>query len=184
MRACMPSRKPLSCSCRSTTAAKAFIAEARGNDRTPLKSDEIDQIEAMRVVAHARLKEYDIVLDPARSELAALDEIDDVWCRAMFDNVPVVQDNSCPAGEMFFLSTSEVAVRVMPVAVPEEYDFETGTLAVSGDPEYQFGDGQTEINCKLNELAMTGDAYNMQLITYLQLEVTRPNSCGILGDLS
>ncbi len=73
----------------STTAAKAFIAEARGNDRTPLKSDEIDQIEAMRVVAHARLKEYDIVLDPARSELAALAEIDDVWCRAMFDNVPV-----------------------------------------------------------------------------------------------
>ena len=138
----------------------------------------------------AQFNEYGLLTQPQRflSQNVNLRgqtiELDAGFNFLMFDNVPVVQDNSCPAGQMFFLSTSEVAVRVMPVAVPEEYDFETGTLAVSGDPEYQFGDGQTEINCKLNELAMTGDAYNMQLITYLQLEVTRPNSCGILGDLS
>jgi hypothetical protein len=48
----------------STAAAKAFIADARENDLTP------------------------IVLDPERSELAGLAEIDGIWCRAMFDNVP------------------------------------------------------------------------------------------------
>jgi len=71
----------------STKEAKAFIAAARDAGQTPLKADECEQIEAMREVAHARLREHGIVLDPARSELAAVAQVDGVWCRAMFDNV-------------------------------------------------------------------------------------------------
>lgn len=72
----------------STTAAKAFIAAQRDAGRTPLKADECDQIEIMREVAHARLAEHGIVLNPERSELAAITQVDGIWCRAMFDNVP------------------------------------------------------------------------------------------------
>lgn len=71
----------------STTEAKAFIANARDRGLTPLKEDEVDQIEAMRRVVHARLVEYGITLKPERSELVALAEIDGIWCRAMLDNV-------------------------------------------------------------------------------------------------
>lgn len=72
----------------STAAAKAFIADARASGLTPIKEDEIEQVEAMRDIAHARLAGYGITLDPTRSELSAFAEIDGAWCRAMFDNVP------------------------------------------------------------------------------------------------
>ncbi|WP_236036414.1 PD-(D/E)XK nuclease-like domain-containing protein [Rhizorhabdus histidinilytica] len=72
----------------STAAAKSFIADARDRGLTPLKADEVEQIEAMRDIAHARLHEYGIEIDPDRSELCAVTKIDDVWCRAMFDHVP------------------------------------------------------------------------------------------------
>ena len=72
----------------STKEAKAFILNARASGRTPLKSEEVDQVEAMRAAAVAKLNSYGIHLDPARSELAAFAEIDGVWCRALFDNAP------------------------------------------------------------------------------------------------
>ena len=72
----------------STAAAKAFIADARANGLIPLKGEEVAQIEAMRVAAVSKLNEYGITLDPTRSELAALADVDGVWCRAMFDNAP------------------------------------------------------------------------------------------------
>ncbi len=72
----------------STKEAKAFIADTRTRGAIPLKAAEVAQIEAMRDAARAKLAEYSITLDPGRSELAAFAEIDGVWCRAMFDNVP------------------------------------------------------------------------------------------------
>lgn len=72
----------------STAAAKAFIAEARLRGDTPLKADEVAQVEAMRDAGRAKLATCGIYLDPARSELAALAEIDGIWCRALFDNAP------------------------------------------------------------------------------------------------
>lgn len=72
----------------STTAAKAFIADARARGLTPIKEDEVAQVERMRDIARARLAGYGITLDPERSEISAFAEIDGAWCRAMFDNVP------------------------------------------------------------------------------------------------
>jgi len=88
----------------STKEAKAFIATQREAGRVPLKGGQIEQIEAMRIVAHNRLSEFDIVLDPSRSELCAISQIDGVWCRAMFDNVPA--DPKLP---IFDLKTCEDA---------------------------------------------------------------------------
>lgn len=72
----------------STKEAKTFIADARARGLTPIKEDEVAQVEAMREVAHARLASYGITLDPDRSELSAFAQIDGSWCRAMFDNAP------------------------------------------------------------------------------------------------
>lgn len=72
----------------STKEAKAFIEATRAAGRVPLKEDEIGDIEAMRLVVHARMAEHKVVLDPERSELCAIVQIDGIWCRAMYDNVP------------------------------------------------------------------------------------------------
>jgi hypothetical protein len=88
----------------STTVAKEFVAQAREAGRTPLTADEVKQIEAMRIVAHARLAERGIVLNPDRSELSAVVQIDGVWCRAMFDNV-----DERAAGSIYDFKTCEDA---------------------------------------------------------------------------
>lgn len=72
----------------STKEAKAFIEDARRSGLTPLKAAEVDQIAAMQAKAADRLQANQIVLDPARSELVVIAEIDGTWCRAMIDNAP------------------------------------------------------------------------------------------------
>lgn len=85
-----------------TKDAKAWVAAQREAGRTPLKSDEVEQVEAMAEIAAERLAERGIVLDPARSELCGITQIDGVWCRAMFDNVP-------PDGPIYDFKTCEDA---------------------------------------------------------------------------
>jgi hypothetical protein len=72
----------------STKEAKAFIADARESGLTPLKSAEVAQIEAMRAAVVSHLSLMGIAFDPARSEVAAIGEVDGVMCRAMVDNAP------------------------------------------------------------------------------------------------
>lgn len=72
----------------STKEAKAFIAECREAGVTPLKAEEAETIQAMAAVARKRLAEMRIVLEPARSEIVALAEIDGCPVRAMIDNLP------------------------------------------------------------------------------------------------
>lgn len=85
----------------STKAAKEFIEEMRAAGRTPLKPLEVNSIREMAKACRAFLAEYridvgtgrnrmPIVLDPECSELAAFARIEDVNCRALFDNVPSV----------------------------------------------------------------------------------------------
>ena len=78
----------------STKAAKEFIAAQHDAGRIPLKADVVTQVEAMAEICHLRLAKHGIELDTARSELCAIAEIDGIYCRAMFDNVPA--DPSAP----------------------------------------------------------------------------------------
>lgn len=71
----------------STKEAKAFIADCREAGLTPLKQAEVELIEGMAAIARERLRDHGIELDPAQSELAAIAQVEGVWCRAMFDNV-------------------------------------------------------------------------------------------------
>jgi hypothetical protein len=72
----------------STKDAKAWAEEQRAEGRTPLKADDLERVDAMAQKALATLPSYGIHLDPLRSELTAVAQIDDVWCRAMIDNAP------------------------------------------------------------------------------------------------
>jgi hypothetical protein len=72
-----------------TKDAKAWVAAQREAGRTPLKADELEQVETMARIARDRLAERGITLDPARSEMCGVAQIDGAWCRAMFDNTPV-----------------------------------------------------------------------------------------------
>lgn len=72
----------------STKEAKAFIEQAREAGLTPLKEAEVAQIEAMAAVVRRALDDMGILLDPVRSEMTALAEVQGVWCRAMVDNAP------------------------------------------------------------------------------------------------
>ena len=72
----------------STKEAKAFIEDARANGLTPLKSEEVDRIGEIAASVSAKLALMGIRLDPARSELTAIAEIEGTWCRAMPDNAP------------------------------------------------------------------------------------------------
>lgn len=88
----------------STKEAKAFIASVRDAGQVPLKQAELGQIEAMRIVAHQRLGEHGITFAPEQSEIAALAQIDGVWCRAMFDNI-----DADPAKPIYDFKTCENA---------------------------------------------------------------------------
>ncbi len=72
----------------STKEAKAWAEEQRAEGRTVLKADEVDQIGDMADAVQRQLAAMGIKLDPARSEMVALAEIEGVWCRAMIDNAP------------------------------------------------------------------------------------------------
>lgn len=72
----------------STKAAKEWIEDARSRGVTPLKSDEVDQILGIAAAVSAKLRAAGIVLDPQRSEMAAVAIVDGVWCRCMVDNAP------------------------------------------------------------------------------------------------
>lgn len=88
----------------STKAAKEFIEQARMSGLTPLKAAEVDQIEAMREVAWNRMNSLGIDMNPARSEVSALAQIEGVWCRAMLDNAPLP-----PSDPIYDLKTCENA---------------------------------------------------------------------------
>lgn len=71
-----------------TKAAKEWVADARADGLTPLRPDVVDQIGAMAEATRAHLAACGVVLDPTRSEITALAEVEGVWCRARMDNAP------------------------------------------------------------------------------------------------
>lgn len=72
----------------STKEAKEFIAECRAAGVTPIKGEDAEQVRTMAAKLRPRLRDAGVTLDPDRSELAALAEIDGVCVRALIDNAP------------------------------------------------------------------------------------------------
>lgn len=72
----------------STKEAKAFIEECRARGVTPLKEEEVERVHAVARAVEDKLHLLGISMRWGDSEITAIAEIDGVWCRAMFDNLP------------------------------------------------------------------------------------------------
>lgn len=106
-----------------------------------------------------------------------------------FDGIPVIQDKNCPAGKMLFINTKHVKIKQLTDAVAQTASLTHGDEAMGnmirlhGTSEEQLNSSQTALSARVQALAMTGDAFKVQLICYPQVQVERPNCTGILGDL-
>jgi hypothetical protein len=99
-----------------------------------------------------------------------------------FDGIPVVADPNCSSGKMLFLNTKYCFIRQLPPA-QMPMGISSATIRLHGTAEEQLGQTATALTARINLLAVTGDAYKFQLILYPQLQVRRPNACGVLADL-
>lgn len=100
-----------------------------------------------------------------------------------FDGIPVVEDINHPAGKMTFLTTRHVHLKQLPHA-PDSINRSSGMVMLHGTPEEQYGVGSSQLAARIQPLAITGDAYKFQLITYPQIQVKRPQACGVIEDLA
>ncbi len=99
-----------------------------------------------------------------------------------FDGIPVVEDINCPAGKMVFLTTRYVHLKALPHG-PDAINRAAGMVNLMGTPEEQFGGGSSSLMARVQPLAITGDAFKFQLLCYPQIQVKRPQACGVIEDL-
>lgn len=99
-----------------------------------------------------------------------------------FDGIPLIADINHPAGTMTFLNTSYLKCSSVPDRAGAD-NRSPGMIALQVMPEEQLLSGSVPLQARLNPLAVTGDAYKLQMLLYPQLKLIRPNSCGVLADL-
>ena len=94
-----------------------------------------------------------------------------------YKGIPIYRDRDCPSGTLLMLNRQYVAIRVLPqvdlgtaVTIREE--------GLSGAPG-----NDTGLSARIDSLAKQGDSDKFQLVTYLQIQVRKPNACGVIGDL-
>lgn len=112
----------------STKAAKEWAEEQRAAGRTPLKAEQCAAVEAMAAATRAHLSACGIVIDPERSELSALAEIDGTWCRARIDNAPdrpVMLPGIGPRKVIIDFKTCELATPEACRRAVEGYGYDT-----------------------------------------------------------
>lgn len=99
-----------------------------------------------------------------------------------FDGIPVLEDVDAPAGDMIMLNTRYVRVLQLPDEVDSVNQGEA-MVGIAGTDEEQFGQPSRKLRARINALGKTGDFFMFQLILYPQLQVKRPNSCGMISDI-
>lgn len=98
-----------------------------------------------------------------------------------FDGIPVFQDVDM-TDVMLFLNTDYVRLRQLPDS-PQVANRAPGMVELHGMAEEQLGTAATKLRARINPLAVTGDSFKVQLVLYPQLQVERPNACGVIKDL-
>ncbi len=99
-----------------------------------------------------------------------------------FDGIPVLEDVDCTAESMLFLNTRFVRVVQLADQV-DNVNQSMSMIGLAGTPEEQLGQPTAKLTARVNPLGRDGDSYKFQLICYPQLQVRRPNSCGVIIDL-
>jgi hypothetical protein len=99
-----------------------------------------------------------------------------------FDGIPVIEDALHPANKMSFLNTRYCYITQLPFYSPQPNDM--GEVTLTGTPEEQFGAGNIKLSARIKHLAESGDVLKLQIITYPQIVVRRPNACGSITYLA
>jgi len=95
-----------------------------------------------------------------------------------YKGIPIYRDRDCPGGKLLMLNRQYVQIRTLP-QVP------LGTATITRETELSGAPGNnTRITARIDSLAKEGDADRFQLVTYLQMQVRKPNSCGVIEDLN
>jgi hypothetical protein len=100
-----------------------------------------------------------------------------------FDGIPVIEDVNHPTGKVTFLNTRHVHLKQLP-SPADGLNGSRGSISLHGTPEEQYGQMATKLSARVQPLAITGDALKFALFCYPQIQVKRPNTCGVIEDLS
>ena len=112
-----------------TQASKDWKAEQESAGRIVLTDDEVETVHTMADILHRRLVEYGITLDPARSELTVIAEVEGVMCRCRVDNAPAEPVNIPGYGKRLVITDYKTIEDASPDACQKQvegygYDFQ------------------------------------------------------------
>jgi hypothetical protein len=100
-----------------------------------------------------------------------------------FDGIPVVEDVNHPTGKVTFLNTRHCHLKQLP-SPADALNGGKGNITLHGTPEEQYGQQAMKLSARVQPLAITGDALKFALFTYPQIQLKRPNTTGVIEDLS
>jgi hypothetical protein len=97
-----------------------------------------------------------------------------------FDGVQVLEDINCPEGTMLALNTSKMEL-VYGASAADAVNQANGNALVEGSASGVRKPAR--LACRIQPLAITGDAFPFALYAYPQLKVMAPNAFGVITDL-
>lgn len=95
---------------------------------------------------------------------------------------PVIRDRNCPANTLYMLNWQEIETKYLPFQplAPDGVNAYNASMPSADGTNFT----PTNIMCTVYPLARTGSAVPFVAEVYVQLKIARPNSCGILQDVS
>lgn len=189
---------------RATYPAWAANVLGNGGQPRPLSKALLDQMEETIYTACGQMPDI-IVCSPAiarayeslfdnvarvfieRGDVSALGNVPNVggpvipantgYTGLSYKGIPIYRDRDCPTGKLAMLNRQYLMIRPLP-SVP------LATAAMSREQSLDGPNGvATQITARIDSLSKDGDSDRFQLVAYLQLQLRRPQSCGLIDDL-
>jgi hypothetical protein len=90
------------------------------------------------------------------------------------DGCVFIQDKDATENQIYYCNSNHVKVKVLYASDEAAMGVEPGTMLTAND-----GFGEVPLGIRYDVLAKTGDSTKMSAQIYAELEVTRPNTCGV-----
>lgn len=92
-----------------------------------------------------------------------------------FDGCTIFEDKDCPNNAIYYLNSEYAQVRYLPFDMSQIPGFDDESMAVMANDGFEL----LPLGLRLEMLSRTGDAEKAFMKAYVQLQVKRPNSCGV-----
>jgi hypothetical protein len=112
-------------------------------------------------------------------EVPAIPPVMVTSCVGYYKRMPVFRDIHATAGKMYFLNLEELKLRFLPPPATSTAA-QTAERALRGNER----DAASGLMARIESMAKTTDIDTWMIKLYPQLQVRKPNSCGILADIS